>query len=40
MIPDPVGLILGTLSLAVMYLLWKHCEDLEDGNIDTIGDGR
>ncbi|QJA43017.1 hypothetical protein [Phaeobacter phage MD18] len=32
--PDPIGAVIGLLSIAMLSLLWKHCEALENGNID------
>lgn len=33
MMPDIIGACIGLMSIAVLYLLYKHCDALSDGNV-------
>ena len=33
MMPDVIGMIIGTLSIAGMLLLYRHSDVLSDGNV-------
>ncbi len=31
--PDPIGLIIGLLSIAALFFMWQHLDVLSDGNV-------
>jgi hypothetical protein len=32
--PDPIGAVIGLASIWIMVMLYRHCEALENGNIE------
>lgn len=35
--PDPLGLTIGCLAIEALLLIYRHADDLGDGNIDKKG---
>ena len=33
MMPDLPGMIVGMLSILALYFIYRHCDDLSDGNV-------